>query len=276
MAVSLMVEWGSALVRSGFDGRDSFVSAFSFFKWSIFKILNICPPLGRKIWKAYYMLHPRDAADLHHSAAERQQLFEQIWLTNEWYSNESKSGRGSTLNYTKNLRKSLPDIIQKFDVKTLLDAPCGDFNWMQHVNFPKGTKYIGIDIVPEMMVTLQQKFGNDLRSFRHGDIISAPMPSADMWLSRHFFMHLPDEIVVELLIKFKHGSICYLLTTTFNFAQKNRKINMGGFRYINLRKPPFCLPRPLLEIDDFVVGRGYAPHILAVWSREQLDGWHPV
>ena len=50
-----------------------------------------------------------------------------------FYRQSGKSGPGSTIEYTKNLRFHLPIIIDKFNVKTLLDAPCGDLVWMSTI-----------------------------------------------------------------------------------------------------------------------------------------------
>ena len=47
----------------------------------------------------------------------------------EWNLNknrESSSGPGSTINNTKNTLKTLNYIINNFNIKTLLDVPCGD------------------------------------------------------------------------------------------------------------------------------------------------------
>ena len=40
---------------------------------------------------------------------------------------------GLTLMYTKNLREQLPNILPQFEIRIMLDAPCGDFHWMSQV-----------------------------------------------------------------------------------------------------------------------------------------------
>jgi hypothetical protein len=42
----------------------------------------------------------------------------------------------------------------------------------------------------------------------------------------------------------------------------------GGFRFINLRRSPFDMPRPLLRIQDFIAPE--PPRCLGLWSREQI------
>lgn len=55
-------------------------------------------------------------------------VFSEIFKTNKWRSTESVSGAGSELKYTANLRKHLPALFEELGVKSVLDAPCGDFN----------------------------------------------------------------------------------------------------------------------------------------------------
>ena len=65
--------------------------------------------------------------------ASRSEIFDNIYEMNYWRNCESLSGDGSTLNYTENLRKQLPNLIKAFSINTIYDAPCGDFNWMRGV-----------------------------------------------------------------------------------------------------------------------------------------------
>ena len=63
-------------------------------------------------------------------------VFESIMALNRWSGEESRSGPGSTLIYTYNLRRQLIEFLAQFPVKTIFDAPCGDFHWMREVAFP--------------------------------------------------------------------------------------------------------------------------------------------
>ena len=59
----------------------------------------------------------------------------------------SRSGRGSELEATANLRRHLPAFFEQFETGSILDAPCGDFNWMQYVVRGSGLRYVGGDVV---------------------------------------------------------------------------------------------------------------------------------
>ena len=60
-------------------------------------------------------------------------------------------GPGSTLSYTKNLREKLPELLEKYNIKSMLDSPCGLFDWMSTVKFPDNFKYTGADITSSIV-----------------------------------------------------------------------------------------------------------------------------
>jgi cyclopropane fatty-acyl-phospholipid synthase-like methyltransferase len=60
----------------------------------------------------------------------------------------------SKFKYHKELKQNLLDLLEKFvkifNVKTILDIGCGDFNWMKHFNFKLIDHYVGVDIVEQL------------------------------------------------------------------------------------------------------------------------------
>ena len=80
----------------------------------------------------------------------RAERFQRIFEENAWGNRESVSGEGSNLERTKVVRAELPGLLARHGVRSLLDAPCGDFYWMKEVDLA-GVDYIGVDIVPEII-----------------------------------------------------------------------------------------------------------------------------
>jgi len=197
-----------------------------------------------------------------------QQAFQMIFDENRWGSSESRSGRGSTLAYTERLWPLLERYLTTLNVEVFLDVPCGDFNWMKYVKLPHGTRYIGGDIVVPLVHDLQKNYGSDRYSFHTIDIVEGPLPKADLWLCRDVLFHLPNEDIQRVFRNFVAAAIPYILTTTYNFSRKNDDVKAGGFRFINLRLPPFMLPPPLSMVPDFVAPE--PPRYLGLWSREQV------
>src|SRR5581483_12277106 len=74
------------------------------------------------------------------------QVFTYIYSVNHWGDTESVSGHGSKLSETLAIRSQLPAILKQLNIKSILDLPCGDFNWMKTVDLHE-YHYIGADIV---------------------------------------------------------------------------------------------------------------------------------
>jgi hypothetical protein len=126
------------------------------------------------------------------------QTFSDIYNSNYWGDSESVSGPGSTLYYTEEIRKSLSQIINELSIESMFDAPCGDFNWMQHVVNKDKINYVGGDIVPEIVISNQKKYQN--QTFKEFNIIEDDFPAADLWICRDCFFHLPEaDIIVNAI-----------------------------------------------------------------------------
>ncbi|TQF38732.1 hypothetical protein UNPF46_15380 [Bradyrhizobium sp. UNPF46] len=193
--------------------------------------------------------------------------FTKIYTENIWGESASLSGSGSIPGYTDRLQSQLPNMLAKLDVKTFLDAPCGDFAWMRSISLPV-ERYVGGDIVPPLIDELNQRYGNDNRTFLQIDITSSPLPRADLWMCRDCFIHLPNDLVLAALRNFAQSEISYLLTTQYNFGRRNTDIAVGSFRLINLRRPPFNLPSFRDSIVDYV--DPFPPRRLALWTRDDV------
>lgn len=163
---------------------------------------------------------------------------------------ETVSGSGSTLRYTGAVRKELPALLARHGVRRLLDAPCGDFNWMKEVDLA-GIEYHGMDIVAEIVADLEARYAAPTRRFTRGDITADPLPHADLMLCRDCLIHLPNAYVWRFLRNFVQSEIPLLLTTSY-MNDVNEDLERPGSRYrpLNLLAPPFSFPAPLDELDD--------------------------
>lgn len=202
-----------------------------------------------------------------------EQRFTRIYERNYWGDNESVSGPGSTFEYTKNLRDKLPTLFNKYKIASILDAPCGDLNWMKHVLDTSEIKYIGADIVPDIIKKNKANFENDTTSFLHLDITKGALPKADLMICRDCLFHLSYSDINSFFLNFISSDIPYLLTTTHvnNNKFENTDIETGDVRAIDLFSPPFSLPKDVLcEIEDYVE-KG-SERVMCLWHRDQLIG----
>src|SRR5215813_13555683 len=113
------------------------VSIYSFFYWNL---------LIRPKWRRMGM-----------------NVFTEHYHANGWGSRESASGGGSTIEQTKAIRAALQRNESDHQVHTMLDIPCGDFNWMRTLELP--VDYIGADIVEDIVANNKRSFWSERRSF---------------------------------------------------------------------------------------------------------------
>ena len=200
------------------------------------------------------------------------EVFTAIWKHNYWGNKESISGPGSTIEQTANLVLALPDLIQKYGIESIFDAPCGDMNWMQIIVEKNSINYVGADIVEELIHENQKRFKLPNVKFLELDITTDDFPKNDLWLCRAIFYHLSFEDILKSLERFLESEIKYILTTNCvtPFEHKNFDIDSGGWRSLDLTKEPFNFPTEFLwEIDDFV-----PPHPemkLIMWDRNMIQ-----
>jgi SAM-dependent methyltransferase len=241
-------------------------------KQFLFRIMGTYPELFNPIWE--YLIYPLKKNKLVDKGpiVENSDVFADIFKKSSWGSDESVSGHGSELKYTKILRSRLPDLLHNLGIKSILDAPCGDGNWIRQVGFRAPIKYLGCDIVPELIEMNREKgaFPSKFVSSDYSvmDIVKDDLPDVDLWLCRDVLFHLPTEDALAVLENFRKSKINFLLTTTFSFPKSNIDVRSGGFYPINLDIEPFNLPAPMLKIPDFIVP--FPPRYLALYHRDQI------
>lgn len=202
----------------------------------------------------------------------REERFAFIYRHNLWGDSSSRSGFGSSVAATENIRRELPRIVADLGIRSILDAPCGDFAWMSTIipTLPD-VRIIGADIVPAMIERNQARFESDAVSFRHLDLCNDPLPTTDLMLCRDLLLHLSYGDAHEVLKNFVTARIPLLLTTTHINTDgfENHDIVSGSWRRIDLFRPPFNFPRePLLRFADGIPPD--PPHELCLFSREQV------
>ncbi len=195
------------------------------------------------------------------------QVFTDHYNNNRFGNQETRSGSGSTLAATKALRARMANALDQLDIQTLVDAGCGDCNWISLLTRDLDL-YLGFDIV-DRLVERDREFLSHRKNhfFQVADIVLDVLPQADAILCRDTFTHLPNGQVLAALRNFQASGSTYLLTTIYK-KFKNKDIPTGNWRPLDLTKPPFGLPCPILLIDDIETPLGKS---IAVWRLEDLD-----
>ncbi len=196
-------------------------------------------------------------------------VFRTMYAWKIWGGNESRSGGGSGLAQTKQIRKHLPILINALGVSKLLDAPCGDFHWMREVEL-EVDEYIGADIVEEVVADNARKYAHPTRRFVVLDIIKDPLPAADLILCRDCLVHLSFRDATRAIANFKQSESKYLLTTTFAERNHNQNIQTGEWRPLNLQKTPFNFPEPIRLIKEDCTVEHDSDKCLGLWRIADL------
>jgi hypothetical protein len=195
----------------------------------------------------------------------------------------SLSGPGSNAEETLGVRTALPALLALTSVRTLLDVPCGDFNYMRAVlsapMTPPGIEYIGMDIVSTLVGRLQATFGTAHRqevrtapssnlstagshsnkrhriSFQRFDLAQEFLWPADLVVVRDILFHFELGRAVSVLRRVGLSGCRFALITYFprvdnRFAARKYHPGRGFGSYAswNLEAAPFALPPPLLAI----------------------------
>ncbi len=177
------------------------------------------------------------------------EIFNEIYRRNTWTDTESVSGIGSSHKQTQELIDKLPRVLQNFQITSMLDAPCGDFNWMRKVDL-KNIAYSGADIVETIVVSHNQKFADERRQFSLLNLIDEKIGKFDLVFSRDCFVHFSFADIFKSLENIKTGESKYLMTTTFTDQKLNKDIHTGGWRPLNFELSPFNFPKPLFILNE--------------------------
>ena len=188
--------------------------------------------------------------------------FEIIYNQNYWGDNESISGPGSNKKNSKNITLELRKIIKKYKIKSIVDAPCGDFSWMKKVLHKNKVDYLGVDIVKNLIKENNTKFKNKIIKFENFDILTKRLPKCDLVICRDFLFHLSYLDIKKYFKILKKSKFKYILVSNHangldkkvNFL--NKDIKSGDFRKINFFDFPFNLKKNYkFFIKDYCDGK---------------------
>ena len=199
--------------------------------------------------------HLRDRISDRFRRSYRASVFTRIYQQNLWGERDSVSGPGSVFEATARITAQLPELWRSYGIRSLVDAPCGDCNWMSRIA-PMLDRYTGIDIVETLIETNRVKYPS--LEFRCADLTRDALPKADAIHCRDCFQHLPTYLIVAALKNFESSGARWLLVTTNDDVAENHDTVIGGFRPINLQRPPFNFAPPVEAIAEDDLGRKMA------------------
>ncbi len=196
-------------------------------------------------------------------------------MKNQFFGSESVSGEGSSLDQTSIIRMELTKIIREYHCQSMLDIPCGDFNWMKLLDLDD-IKYTGADIVPSLVSDLNDKYASPSKKFVCLDIVADKLPTVDLILCRDLFVHLSSREIFRSIRNIKLSGSTWLITT--NFTRSRHYLDTPSFsrgvpwRPINFSFPPFNFPTAVRTINENCTehGNDYVDKSLSLYKVRDL------
>lgn len=198
--------------------------------------------------------------------------FSEIYAKNIFGGKESRSGEGSNMIQTAEIRSEIPLLIQNYEIRTFLDAPCGDWFWMCETLLGV-EQYTGIDIVKGLIDKNNREFMNESTDFLCLNLVEDLLPKADLIFCRDCFVHLTFDDIHKIIANFKRSQSTFLLSTTFTDRVSNSDLSGNDFwRPLNLELSPFDFPKPLKVINEKCTEYNgiYADKSLGLWLLDDI------
>jgi len=197
-------------------------------------------------------------------------IFTEIYNSNLWENPETVSGDGSTVANTITTNEKIVEWTSKFG-SNVVDIPCGDFNFMRLIA-PNFKKYIGIDIVDELMENNKSKYNFSNCEFLSGNVVnfdyaSLNMAQPDIIIIKDCFIHLSNKNIFDALKNLTRSNIKYLVANNYVGSKNENGDVDGGSRPINLSYPPFSLPA---SIDTIFCDKDWKNKQLSIWRISDI------
>ena len=194
------------------------------------------------------------------------EIFEHIVRHKKW--KKSTCGPGSTIGYTQNIREKLKPLLIKHNIKSMFDAPCGDYSWMSMINVQEVVNYSGGDIVEFMIEDNKKNYPTV--NFKVFDLTVDSIPDVDLLFCRDLLLHLSFSDIDQVFSNISRSNVKFILTSNwFEDATNTRDIETGGWRYLNFLESPYNFGSPIDSIIDFV--DGYPTREMFLWPKDVID-----
>jgi len=186
--------------------------------------------------------------------------FSGIYARSGWSAEGDGSGGGSTLDYTRHVARLLEALVQRLDVATLLDCPCGSGVWMaplvQRLQRARpALAYIGVDVAAEALARAGGHFrGVPNVALRRADVAHDALPAlprkGSLVFSRDMLQHLPLRDG-QLAVRAMAATGAEYLAINSYLPGNNKDVPYGGYYDVNLLLPPFALAPEWCFAENF-------------------------
>ena len=150
------------------------------------------------------------------------------------------SGPGSSARYNRPFLGLLSEFILQAKIRSIVDYGCGDWSMFSKYQF-EGADYLGIDIVESVIENNRNRYSRPGVEFRLACSLAKENCSADLLLMKDVMLHLPNNRCAEFFDyarnRFRFG--LFVNDMKSHEAEANQDIEVGGYRPVDITKPPF-------------------------------------
>jgi SAM-dependent methyltransferase len=134
------------------------------------------------------------------AAMSLRETFEQIYDRGLWEvpGEKVQSGTGSGEAYAESYAALVRSLIERFEVRTVVDLGCGDFSVGSRI--ARDTiDYVGVDVAGRVIATNNERFGSKNVHFVTLDLTAQTPPLGDLALLRQVLQHLSNDEILTVL-----------------------------------------------------------------------------
>ena len=126
--------------------------------------------------------------------------FSRIYHENQWGGTRGKycSGSGSSGRAADLYCDYVKRFVEERQINSIVDLGCGDFQIGARIA-PLVRKYVGVDVVPDLIASNRSMFRFQNVVFECLDITTAPLPSGELCLVRQVLQHLSNSQIQAIL-----------------------------------------------------------------------------
>jgi SAM-dependent methyltransferase len=140
----------------------------------------------------------------HYAALEVADCFSDIYRTKLWGEADGEdycSGTGSEALFAVPYVQQVQAFIAEHKIRTVVDLGCGDFRVGRLICAQSDLRYVGVDVVPDLIEYNHSRFGGPQVEFHCANLIDDELPDGDLCLIRQVLQHLSNAEIARVLAK---------------------------------------------------------------------------
>ena len=92
-------------------------------------------------------------------------------------------------------------LVAQFQIRTVVDLGCGDFRVGRLLCAQGDLRYVGVDVVPDLIAHNRSRFGGPQVEFHCANLIEDELPDGELCLIRQVLQHLTNAEISRVLAK---------------------------------------------------------------------------